>query len=116
MGLCTSKSAVSLAPSARALSAEAGSQAVDGSTGGTPAWDDCIVMVQGIKTKTEAGVRSGGPNPTAKGYLELGGKSEGEPHTSREAEEEEEETEGDEVEELRNFSGSEESLRSEFLE
>lgn len=83
-------------------------------------------MVQPVKSKAEAGgggggggIKSGGVvNQTAKGYLELGGKGGGdvEAQTSREAEEEDEDEEGDEVEELINFSDSEGSLISEFLE
>ncbi|KAF4105611.1 hypothetical protein G5714_013273 [Onychostoma macrolepis] len=56
-----------------------------------------------------------GANPPAKGYLELGGKGEGELQTSREAEEEED-TDGDEVVELLNVSDSEGSLRSQYLD
>lgn len=115
MGLCTSKSAVSLAPSAEAPSGESGTRPGGGSPGGTPVWEEHTSTMQGTKAKAEAGIRSGGPNPTAKGYLELGGKGEGKPQMSREAEEEEDDT-GDELEELLNFSDSEGSLKSEFLE
>lgn len=106
---------MSLAPSARALS----HMEEEDSETGTPTWDERLSMVQGtkvIKASEASGVRSGGPNPPAKGYLELASKSEAEPQMSREAEEEED-TEGDgDVEELLNFSDSEGSLRSEFLE
>ncbi|XP_076595919.1 uncharacterized protein LOC143326249 [Chaetodon auriga] len=129
MGLCTSKSTVTLDPSAHTLRADRASRAGEGvSPEGTPILDEGILMVQPVKSKTEGGAggggagggpKGGGPvNPTAKGYLELGGKGggEGEAQTSREAEEEDEDEEGDEVEELINFSDSEGSLRSEFLE
>lgn len=128
MGLCTSKSTVTLDPSAHTLSVDRASRAAgEGvSLGGTPILDEGILMVQPVKSKADgAGVAGGGGpksggavNQTAKGYLELGGKGggEGEAQTSREAEEEDEDEEGDEVEELINFSDSEGSLRSEFLE
>lgn len=129
MGLCTSKSTVTLDPSARTLSADQVSRAAGlrVGSGGTPDVDEGILMVQPIKGKAD-GVGGGGGgwmktggtvNHIAKGYLELGGKGgEVEAQTSREAEEEEEEEEGDEVEELINFSDSEGSVRSseEFLE
>ncbi|KAI3351347.1 hypothetical protein L3Q82_005893 [Scortum barcoo] len=120
-----SKSTVTLDPSAHTLSAERAGHAVEGvSREGTPILDDGILMVQPVKSKAEGGgggggTKSGGAvNQTAKGYLELGGKGGGEreAQTSREAEEEDEDEEGDEVEELINFSDSEGSLRSEFLE
>lgn len=129
MGLCTSKSTVTLDPSTRTLSMDRASCAAgEGvSLEGTPILDDNILMVQPVKSKPEAmGGRGGGGWPksavtvkqTAKGYLELGGKAvgEGEAQTSQEAEEEDEDEEGNEVEELINFSDSEGSLRSEFLE
>lgn len=128
MGLCTSKSTVTLDPNAHTLSADRASHAAgEGvSREGTPILDEGILMVQPVKSKAEGGgggggggTKSGGAvNQTAKGYLELGGKGggEGETQTSREAEEEDEDEEGDEVEELINFSDSEGSLRSEFLE
>ncbi|GLD48524.1 F-BAR and double SH3 domains protein 1-like protein [Lates japonicus] len=126
MGLCTSKSTVTLDPSAHTLSADRTSQAAgEGvSPEGTPILDEGILMVQPVKSKAEGGGGGGGGtksvglvNQTAKGYLELGGKGgEGEAQTSREAEEEDEDEDGDEVEELINFSDSEGSLRSEFLE
>lgn len=56
-----------------------------------------------------------GANQSSKGYLELGGKGEGELQTSREAKEEED-TDGDEVVELLNVSDSEGSLRSQYLD
>lgn len=86
---------------------------------------DGILMVQPVKSKTEnvargggVGPKIGGTNQAAKDYLELGGKGggEGEAQTSLEAEEEDEDEAGDRVEELINFSDSEGSLRSEFLE
>ncbi|KAL7395118.1 hypothetical protein ABVT39_010424 [Epinephelus coioides] len=123
MGLCTSKSTVTLDPSTHILSADRASHAAGESVSpeGTPILDEGILMVQPVKSKAEGGggTKSGGVvNQTAKGYLELGGKGggEGEAQTSREAEEENEDEEGDEVEELINFSDSEGSLRSEFLE
>ncbi len=127
MGLCTSKSTVTLDPNAHTLSVDRASHAAgEGvSREGTPILDEGILMVQPVKSKAEGGggggggTKSGGVlNQTAKGYLELGGKGggEGERETSQEAEEEDEDEEGDEVEELINFSDSEGSLRSEFLE
>ncbi|KAI9525266.1 hypothetical protein NQZ68_009947 [Dissostichus eleginoides] len=123
MGLCTSKSTVTLDPSAQTLSADGASQAEgEGvSPEGTLIFGKGILMVQPVKSKAEGGggvgTKSGGfVNQTAKGYLELGGKGggEGEAQTSREAEEEDEE--GDEVEELINFSDSQGSLKSDCLE
>lgn len=123
MGLCTSKSTITLDPSAHTLCADQSSHATgEGvSPEGTPILDEGILMVQPVKRKTESEGGGGGQpksggavNQTAKGYLELGG--EGEAQTSQEAEEEEEDEEGDEVEELINFSDSDGSLRSEFLE
>lgn len=131
MGLCTSKSTITLDPNAHILRADHTSWAVgEGvSPEGTPILDEGILMVQPVKNKAEGGGGGGGlkssglvehpaVNQIAKGYLELGGKGEGdtEAQTSREAEEEAEDEEGDEVEELINFSDSEGSLRSEFLE
>ncbi len=128
MGLCTSKSTITLDPSAHTLCADQSSRATgEGlSPEGTPILDEGILMVQPVKRKTESEGGGGGGRPksggavnqTAKGYLELGGKGggEGEAQTSQEAEEEEEDEEGDEVEELINFSDSDGSLRSEFLE
>lgn len=126
MGLCTSKSTVTLDPSAHTLSADRASRvAGEGvSPEGTPILDEGILKVQPVKSKADGGGGGGGPksgaavSQTAKGYLELGGKGgvEGEAQTSREAEEEDEDEEGDVVEELINFSDSEGSLRSEFLE
>ncbi len=125
MGLCTSKSTISLDPRAHTLSGERASRAAgEGvSPEETPVLDEGILMVQPVKGKAESGgggrPKNGGMvNQTAKGYLELGGKAEGEgeAHMSQEAEEEEEDEEGDEVEELINFSDSEGSLRSEFLQ
>lgn len=126
MGLCTSKSTVTLDPSAHTLNVDRASRAAgEGvSLEGTPILNEGILMVQPAKSKAEgaggeAGPKCGGAvTQTAKGYLELGGKGggEGEAQTSREAEEEDEDEEGDEVEELINFSDSEGSLRSEFLE
>lgn len=126
MGLCTSKSTVTLDPSAHTLNVVRASRAAgEGvSLEGTPILDEGILMVQPVKSKVEGTGGGGGPKTsgavtqTAKGYLELGGQGgeEGEAQTSREAEEEDEDEEGDEVEELINFSDSEGSLRSEFLE
>ncbi|KAJ0049758.1 hypothetical protein NL108_003024 [Boleophthalmus pectinirostris] len=122
MGLCTSKSTVTLDPSAHIFHAERESRAGGDfdSADGTPILDEGILMVQPAKSKAEGGQGKGsrGGNQTAKGYLELGGKGggEGEAQTSREAEEEEEEEERDGVEEMVNFSHSEGSLQSEFLE
>ncbi|KAI4800047.1 hypothetical protein KUCAC02_016584 [Chaenocephalus aceratus] len=123
MGLCTSKSTVTLDPSAQTLSADGASQAEgEGvSPEGTLIFGKGILMVQPVTSKAEGG--GGGTKSGAKGYLELGGKGggEGEAQTSREAEEaeeeeEEEEEEGDEVEELINFSDSVGSLKSDCLE
>lgn len=114
MGLCTSRSTVSLAPSAHAL----GHMGEQDSESGTPTWDERLSVVQSkvLKAAEAGGARSGGPNPPAKGYLELGSKGEAEPQMCREPEEEDDtEGEGD-VEELLNFSDSEGSLRSELLE
>lgn len=118
-----------LDPSDRTLSAERASQAAGErlSSAGTPILDQGILMVQPVKSKAECGggggeggggkKSSGAVNQTAKGYLELGGKGgEGEAQASQEAVEEEEDKDCDEVEELINFSDSEGSLRSEFLE
>ncbi|KAG7517863.1 hypothetical protein JOB18_018264 [Solea senegalensis] len=128
MGLCTSKSTVTLDPSAHTLHAGPTSRAAAQglSPRGTPIIEEGILMVQPVKSKAEGvggggggGMKSGGViSPTAKGYLELGGKGsvEGEAQTSREAEEEDDNEDGDQVEELINFSDSEGSLRSEFLE
>lgn len=128
MGLCTSKSTVTLDPSAHTLNADQASHnAGEGvSSEGIPILGDGILMVQPVKTKTENVARGGGVGPKiggaanqpAKDYLELGGKGggEGEAQTSLEAEEEDEDEDGDRVEELINFSDSEGSLRSEFLE
>lgn len=120
MGLCTSKSSVILDPSAHTLSADQASRAagMEVSPEATPILDQGILMVQPFKNKAEGGVGGGGTksggavNQTAKGYLELGGKGGGE----GEAQEEDEDEEGDEVKELLNFSDSEGSLRSEFLD
>ncbi|KAJ3587293.1 hypothetical protein NHX12_010891 [Muraenolepis orangiensis] len=119
MGLCTSKSSVTIDPSAHTLrkgAAPGGHAATDeDSVSGSPVLGYGILMVQPVNSKTQGG---GVNNHTAKGYLELGGKSgggEGEPQTSQEGSEEEEDEEGD-VEELINFTDSEGSLRSEFLE
>lgn len=125
MGLCTSKSTVTLDPSAHTLSADKANQASgEGvSPEGTPILDEGILMVQPVKSKTAGGgggaggtKSAGALNQAAKGYLELGGKTgaQGEAQMSQEAEEEDEN--GDEVEELINLSDSEGSLRSEFLE
>lgn len=126
MGLCTSKSTVTLDPSAHTLSIDgANHETGEGvSPEGTPILDKGILMVQPVKSKAGGGGGGGGGgikctgalNQTAKAYLELGGMGggEGEAQTSREAEKEDED--GDEVEELINFSDSEGSLRSEFLE
>lgn len=128
MGLCTSKSTVTLDPSAHILSADgAGRAAAEGvSLRGSSVLDEGILVVQPLKHKTnEASAGGGGGgcrpksgaavNQSAKGYLELGGKGgEGEAQTWQEAEDQDEGD--DEVEELINFVGSEESLRSEFLE
>lgn len=126
MGLCTSRSTVTLDPSVHTLSGDQANQRTgEGvSPEGTPILDEGILMVQPVKSKTGGGGGGGGGgtksagalNQTAKGYLELGGKrgGQGEAQMSREAEEEDEN--GDEVEELINLSDSEGSLRSEFLE
>ena len=129
MGLCASKSTINLDPSAHTLSVD---QATCGSwegasIEGSSILDEGLLMVQPIQSKPEGGGGGGGGggpknggavNQTAKGYLELGGKGLGErkTQTSREAEEKDEQEEGDEVEELINFSNSDCSLRSEFLE
>uniref|UniRef100_A0AAV2MLI4 Uncharacterized protein n=1 Tax=Knipowitschia caucasica TaxID=637954 RepID=A0AAV2MLI4_KNICA len=115
MGLCTSKTSVSLNPAAHILHAE---REDHDSPEGTPILEEGVLLVQPAKNKTEGGTkggRGGGTQP-AKGYMELGGK-EGEAQMSREGgEEEEEEEEQDAVEEMVNFSHSEVSLQSEFLE
>lgn len=127
MGLCTSKSTVTLDPSAHTLNAERASHnAGEGVIfEGIPILGDGILMVQSVKTKTENVARGGGVGPKIAGanqptkdYLELGGKGggEGEAQPSLEAEEEHEDEDGDRVEELINLSDSEGSLRSEFLE
>ncbi|KAL0177675.1 hypothetical protein M9458_026569 [Cirrhinus mrigala] len=113
MGLCSSKSTVAVAPYAGVQNSESGDQA--DSTMQTSIWDDRTSAAQAAKNRTDAGVWSRGANPPAKGYLELGGKGEGELQTSREAEEEED-TDGDEVVELLNVSDSEGSLRSQYLD
>ncbi|CAL8358602.1 unnamed protein product [Merluccius merluccius] len=131
MGLCTSKSSVTLDPSAHPMregAAPSGHADQDGErVSETPVLGEGILMVQPVNSKTQGGggggagggggVRGGGIIHTAKGYLELGRKSgggEGEAQTSREGGEEEEDEEAD-VEELINLD-SEGSLRSEFLE
>lgn len=113
MGLCSSKSTVAVAPYAGVQSSESGDQA--DSTMQTSIWDDQTSEAQAAKNKTDPGVWSRRANPSAKGYLELGGKGEVELQTSREAEEEED-TDGDEVVELLNVSDSEGSLRSQYLD
>lgn len=112
MGLCTTKSTVALTPDARVITIESGEQVADS---GMQMWDDRTSTTQAGKNRTASGVWSGDTNPFAKGYLELGGKGEGEPQTSRETEEEDD-TDGDDVVELLNVSGSEGSLRSQFLD
>lgn len=122
MGMCTSKSTVTLDPSANTWNADEVNQRMreEGGSEGTPILDEDILMVQPVKSKPGGGGGGGGTknavalNQTAKGYLELGGKRQGEAPMSMEAEEEDEDD--DEVEELINFSDSEGSLRSEFLE
>lgn len=109
MGLCTT----ALTPGARVITIESGEQVADS---GMQMWDDRTSTTQAGKNRTASGVWSGDTNPLAfKGYLELGGKGEGEPQTSRETEEEDD-TDGDDVVELLNVSGSEGSLRSQFLD
>lgn len=130
MGLCTSRSTVTLDPSAHILSMDGGERAAaeGGSLQGSSDLDQGILMVQPHKHKTTEGSLAGGGGgcrpksvgavkQSAKGYLELGGKGgEGEARTWHEAEDHDEGEDGNEVEELINFVGSEESLRSEFLE
>lgn len=130
MGLCTSRSTVTLDPSAHILSADGVERATSegGSLRGSSGLDQGILMVQPLKHKTHDGSLAGGGGgcrpksvggvkQSAKGYLELGGKGgEGEAHIWQEAEDQDEGDDGNEVEELINFVGSEESLRSEFLE
>lgn len=132
MGLCSSKSTVTLDPSAHILSVDGGSRvAAEGvSLRGSSVLDERILMVQPLKHKANEGSTKGGGaaggcrpksggavNQSAKGYLELGGKGgEGEAQTWQEVEDQDEGDDGNEVEELINFAGSEESLRSEFLE
>ncbi|KAK5925623.1 hypothetical protein CgunFtcFv8_018133 [Champsocephalus gunnari] len=74
MGLCTSKSTVTLDPSAQTLSADGASQAEgEGvSPEGTLIFGKGILMVQPVTSKAEGG--GGGTKSGAKGYLELGGK------------------------------------------
>lgn len=128
MGLCTSRSSVRLDPGAHTQCADPASRAAGEGVnpGGTPVLGEGILMVQPVRSKAEGGGGGGGgpksgggaAYQTAKGYLELGGKGggEGETQASHEAEEEDDDEEGDEVEELINLSGSEGSLKSEFLE
>lgn len=130
MGLCTSRSTVTLDPSAHILSVDGVERAASegGSLRGSSILDQGILMVQPLKHKTTEGSLAGGGGgcrpksvgavkQSAKGYLELGGKGgEGEAQIWQEAEDQDEGDDGNEVEELINFVGSEESLRSEFLE
>lgn len=122
MGLCTSKSIVTLEPSAHSVNVDRASQASAQGVepGRSPLLDEGIVIVQAVKNKAEGGglTKSGGVvSQTAKGYLELGGKGvEDKVQTSRDVMEEGEDEEGEAVAELINFSDSEGSLRSEFLE
>lgn len=128
MGLCTSKSTVTLNPNAHMLSVDGASCAAgEGvSLEGSSILDEGILMVQPLKSKTSEGPAGGGGagpksagvvHQSAKGYLELGGKGgEREAQTSQEVADEDEGDNDNEVEELINFAGSEESLRSEFLE
>ncbi len=81
----------------------------------TSIWDDRTSAALAAKNRTDRGVWSRGTNPSSKGYLELGGKGEGELQTSREAEEEED-TDGDEGVERLNVSDSEGSLRTQYLD
>lgn len=129
MGLCMSKSNLTLDPGALTKGAAPnGHAAKDGeeSVSQTPFPGEGILMVQPVNSKTQGGGGEeggggggdGGINHTAKGYLELGGKGgsgDGEGQALREGGEEEEDEEGD-VEELINFLDSDGSLRSEFLE
>lgn len=121
MGLCTSKSTVTLDPSVHTMHIERVSRAAAewDSPEGTPILDEGILMVQPAKSKYESGGTKSSRvvNQAAKGYLELGGKGgvEGDAQTSRETEEEEDDDEGNGVEELI-FSDSDDSLKSEFLE
>lgn len=125
MGLCTSKSTVTLDPSAHTLNVDQANKATGDGVGpeGTPILDEGILLVQSVKSKTGGGSGEGGGtkssvalNQTAKGYLELGGKRGGQREAQMSQEAEEEDENGDEVEELINLSDSEGSLRSEFLE
>ena len=120
MGLCTSRSSVTLDPNAHTPgqgAAPSDPAAKDGeSVSETAALGEGILMVLPVNSKTQGG--GGARDHTAKGYLELGGKGsggEGEAQTSREGGEEEEDEEGD-VEELINFLDSEGSLHSELLD
>ncbi len=81
----------------------------------TSIWDDRTSAALAAKNRTDPGVWSRGANPSSKGYLELGGKGEGELQTSREAEEEDD-TDGDEGVERLNVSDSEGSLRTQYLD
>lgn len=110
MGLCTTKSTVALTPGARVITIEPRDQVANSTI---QPWDYWTSTAQAGKNSIASGVWSGGINPLAKGYLELGGKGEEEPLTSREAEED---TNGDELGELLNVSDSEGSLRSQFLD
>lgn len=121
MGLCTSKSTVTLDPSTHTRSDNRDSMAAGkgGSPERSPLFDDGILMVQPLKSKAEGGgggrTNSGGEViHTAKGYLELGGGRE--TQISQEAGEEDLDEDGDEVEELINFTCTEGSLKSELLE
>ena len=137
MGLCTSRSSVTLDPSAHTPgkgAALSGPTAKDGeSVSEITVLGEGILMVQPVNGKhqggggdhpakgyqgggggdhTAKGYQGGGGDHTAKGYLELGGKRSG---GEGEEGEEEEDEEGD-VEELINFLDSEGSLHSELLE
>lgn len=122
MGLCTSKSTVTLDPSAHVLDSTRPSGAGGHweSLSGTPILDQGVLMVQPAKNKSDPSTaKSGrGAHQAGKGYLELGGKgtAEGEAQTSRDPEDDDDEEERDGVEEMVNFSHSEGSLQSEFLE
>lgn len=86
----------------------------DGSLEGTPVFHRGVLLVQPLKGKSEGcgggkTKTSGVVNQTSKGYLELGGDRD----TQLDVEDDEVE---DEVEELINLTGTEGSLRSEFIE
>lgn len=113
MGLCSSRTAVALAP-AHLLTVEVASQADSGGREKATPVPDMEARPEGGGGGSSGG--AGSPNPLqTKGYLELSGKVDGDPPQVSEAEEvEQEETGRGELEDLLRFSDGG-SLRSEFL-